>query len=193
MTSHPMDLDKAFVDGLWEDGLDELAITEAANVGFHYNLIDRIADAFDFPVPQGLQKERLAKLLNFTGNLLRGSRTEELWVWGEGGVIRPAEVETGRAHFLSADGATDPILRRSVEAFVTAQWGQVRSGVPPVPSELETYLKKLSLHAYRILDSDVESLRNHGYSDDMIYEITVVGATGAALVGLERLFKAMYG
>ena len=62
----------------------------------------------------------------------------------------------------------------------------------PVPAELQTYLKKLSLHAYRIVDEDIEALQSAGYSDEMIYEITIVGATGAALVGLEKLFQALY-
>lgn len=193
MTLHPMDLDQTFVDQLWEDGLDEMAITEAANVAFHYNLIDRVADAFDFPVPEGVNRQRLAKMLNFTGGLLRGSSAPEVWVRGEYGVIRPPELEIGRKHFLSAPGATDPALRRSVEAFVMSQWGIDREEVVPVPEVLEPYLKKLALHAYRIMDEDLEALREAGYSDVVIYEITLIGAIGTALVGIEQLFNVMYG
>lgn len=192
MTVHPMDLNEAFIRGLREDGLDDLAIREAANVGFHYNLIDRVADAFDFPVPEGLQRERLARMLNFTGNLLKGKIAAEIWVRGDDGRIRPPEVEIGRNQMLTMDGATDPALRRSAEAFVTAQWGHNREGTLPVPTELETYLGKLSLHAYRITDEDIDALRNAGYSDEMIYEITLVGAIGAALVGLEKVYAALY-
>jgi len=192
MTLHPMDLETAFVDELRGSGLDDLAIREAANVGFHYNLINRVADAFDFPVPDGKQKERLATMLNISGKLLKGSSTDTVWVRGVDGRIRPTEVEHGREQMLSTDGKTTPALRRSVEAFVTAQWGHERMGVPQVPAELESYLKKLSLHAYRIVDEDIETLQNAGYSDELIYEITIVGATGAALVGLEKLFQALY-
>jgi alkylhydroperoxidase family enzyme len=193
MSLHPLDLDKAFVSELHASGLDDLAIQEAANVGFHYNLINRVADALDFPVPQGIQKERLAKMLNITGRLLKGSAAEEVWVRGEGGVIRPTEVEIGRAHMLSANGVTDPSLRRSVEAFVMAEWGSKRGDVPPVPAELETFLKKLSLHAYKTTDEDIQTLQNAGYTDEMLYEITIVGSIGAALVGLEKLFEALFG
>ena len=192
MTLQPADIDEKFVEGLREDGLDDLAIREAANVGFHYNLINRVANAFDFPVPRGIQTKRLATMLNVTGKLLKGSRSDEIWVRGEDGHVRPTEVEIGRTHLLSADGLTEPALRRSVEAFVTAQWGQDRPDTLPVPADLESYLCKLALHAYRITDTDIEVLRNAGYSDEMLYEITVVGSFGAALVGLERLFDPMY-
>lgn len=193
MTLRPLDMDKAFVKELRASGLDDLAIQEAANVGFHYNLINRVADALDFPVPQGINKQRLAKMLNITGKLLKGSAAEEVWVRGESGVIRPTEVEIGRAHMLAADGVTTPSLRRSVEAFVVGEWDINRGEVTPVPTELETFLKKLSLHAYKITDEDVQALQNTGYSDEMLYEITIVGSIGAALMGLEKLFEALYG
>ena len=47
MTVHPQDIDLELITELRTIGLDNLAIQEAANVGFHYNLIDRVADAFD--------------------------------------------------------------------------------------------------------------------------------------------------
>jgi hypothetical protein len=65
--------------------------------------------------------------------------------------------------------------------------------VTKFPSDLETYLKKLSLYAYRITDEDFDTLRDAGYSDEMLYEITIVGSIGAALVGLEKLYEALYG
>ena len=192
MTIHPQDINKEFMDKLKASGLDDLAIQEAANVGFHYNLIDRVADAFDFPVPEGLQKKRLAKMLDITGRVLRGSLSDIVWVRGEDGVIRPSEVEIGRNHLLSTEGVTDPLLRQAVEAYVVSQWGIKRHVPSLIPPDLETYLKKLSLHAYRIIDEDIDSLRTAGYTEEMIYEITLVGAVGAALVGLESIFAAMH-
>lgn len=192
MTLHPLDIDAAFVEALHESGLDDPAIREAANVGFHYNLINRVSDAFDFPVPEGKQRQRLATMLNISGKLLKGSSTDRIWVRGADGQIRPTEVELGREHMLSADGKTTTDLRRAVEGFVTTQWGREREGVPSVPTELESYLKKLSLHAYRIIDEDIQALRDAGYADEEIYEITIVGAMGTALVGLEKLFQAMH-
>ena len=93
---------------------------------------------------------------------------------------------------LSTGGATTPDTRRSVEAFAASQWGRDRENTHPLPSELEPYLKKLSLHAYKITDDDINNLRQDGYTDEMLYEITIVGSVGAALVGLEKLFEALY-
>jgi hypothetical protein len=132
-------------------------------------------------------------MLNFTGKLLRGSSAKESWIRGDGGVIRPPEVEKGREHLLSFPGVTDPGLRKAVEYFVVAQWGLERQEPLDLPIDLEPYLKKLSLHAYRILDEDIEGLQFAGYSQDMIYEITMVGAVGAALVGLEVVYQFLYG
>jgi len=192
MTVHPRDIDTDFIAELRSTGLDTLAIQEAANVGFHYNLIDRVADAFEFPVPQGVQQERLAKMLNITGRILRGKPAQESWIQSGDGRIRPPEVEKGREHLLEVDGDTDPGLRRAVEAFVTRQWGWERKAAPDLPSELEGYLKKLSLYAYKIIDEDIESLLKQGYTDDMVYEVTLVGAVSAALVGLEAVYQHLY-
>lgn len=192
MTLHPLDIDANFVAAVRTAGLDTPAIQEAANVGFHYNLINRVADAIDFPVPAGVQTKKLAGILNITGKLIKGSPSAQDWVRGTDGTIRPPEVETGRERLLTAAGETDLALRRAVEAFVTAQWGHERSNASPIPTELETFLKKLARHAHRITDEEVDALRTAGYSDEMIYEITMIGSIAAALVGLERLYAAMY-
>ena len=193
MTLRPQELDALFVHELKENGLDDSSIREAANVGFHYNLINRVADAFNYPIPTDKQKARLATILNLSGKLLKGTHTNPVWIQAADGRIRPSEVESGRTHMLSANGKTESVLRQSVEAFVTAQWNHPRANESPTPPELHTYLKKLALHAYRITDDDIITLQNAKYCDEMIYEITIVGAFGAALVGLEKLFEALYG
>ncbi len=193
MTVHPQDMDHDLMDEIRKSGLDNLAIQEAANVGFHYNLIDRVADAFGFPVPQGVQQKRLARMLNFTGGILRGSPAVEDWVKTEDGLIRPPEVEAGRQHLLSVEGETDPAMRSDIELYIMSQWRVEGGQTPDLPDELRNYLKNLSLHAYRITDEDVEDLKAAGYTDDMIYEITLVGAVSAALVGLDAVYQYLYG
>jgi alkylhydroperoxidase family enzyme len=192
MTVRPLELDASFVLELGEDGLDEPGMREAANVGFHYNLINRVSDAFDFPIPKGRQKARLAYALNIAGKLLKGSYADPIWIRSGDGHIRPAEIDRGREHLLSAPGETDSTLRRAVEAFVKSQWGITDTGEHSVPRELAPYLEKLARHACMIVDDDVDALRASGYSDEMIYEITIVGAFGSALVGLEQLYEVLY-
>ena len=193
MTLRPLEIDGAFVDALREDGLDDESIREAANVGFHYNLINRVADAFDFPIPKPEAKAKLAKMLNMAGKLLKGARSDRLFDRDDGaGRTHPAEVHVGRERMLSVEGVTSPELRVSVERFVLAEWDHVPAGEAP-PAELHTYLRKLARHAFKITDEDVEALREEGYDDDALYEITMVGSFAAALVGLERVYGVMYG
>ena len=192
MTLRPMELDAPFVEGLRESGLDDFKMREAAKVCFQYNLITRIADAFDFPLLDGKQQARLAKVNNFVGKLLKGKDAAPLWTRSSDGRIRPPGVDRGWQTMLSTAGLTAPPLRRDVAAFVTAQWRLSDKDIPQLSDALATYLKKLSLYAYRILDEEVDALRAEGYTDEMIYEITVVGAFAAALVGLEQLFDVLY-
>ena len=192
MTLRPMELDASFVEGLRESGLDEFKMREAAKVCFQYNLITRMADAFDFPVLEGKQQARLTKMLNFGSTRLRGKNADPLWTRSADGRIRPTGVDRGWQTMLSTKGLTDPPLRHDVAAFVTAQWRLSHKDIPQLSDALTTYLKKLSLYAYRILDEEVDALRAEGYTDEMLCEITVVGAFTAALVGLDQLFDVLY-
>lgn len=193
MTLRPLEIDTAFVDDLRADGLDDESIREAANVGFHYNLINRVADAFDFPIPKAEAKAKLAKMLDVAGKLLKGVRSDRLWDRDdEAGRTRPAEVHVGRERMLCVEATTAPELRSAVEGFVLAEWGHAPAGEAP-PQELHAYLRKLARHAFKITDEDVDALREAGYDDDALWEITVVGSFASALVGLERLYGAMYG
>jgi len=54
----------------------------------------------------------------------------------------------------------------------------------PAPAELDHYLEKVRLHAYKVTDGDVEELKGAGLTEDEIFEHTVSVAVAA---GLERL------
>jgi alkylhydroperoxidase family enzyme len=193
MTLRPGELHASFISDLRDSGLDDPGMREAGNIGFHYNLINRVADAFDFPVPAGRQKARLAAMLNLAGKLFKGTHVDPVWTRSSDGILRPTEVDRGREHFLAAEGKTDPELRRAAEAFTAGKRGFPRPGNFSLPSALAPYLGKLALHAYRVTDEDMATLRGAGHSDEAIYEITMAGALGASLVGLEQLFQALYG
>lgn len=192
MTLRPLEIDQAFVEELRAE-LDDFAIREAANIAFHYNYINRVVDAFDYPIPRGKQTRRLAKLLNIVGKLVKGVTADPPWLVSEDdGIIRPTEVENGRNRMLSTDGQSDLDLRRAVEAFVKKQWRYEQAPDLNLPENLRSYMTKLALHAYRITQDDIDALKAAGYTEREIYELTIVGCLGTALVGLEMLFDAMY-
>ena len=84
---------------------------------------------------------------------------------------------------------TAPELRTAVEAFTAGLRGGARPALP-VPEALHPYLRKLALHAYRIVDDDIEALSAAGYDTDAIFELTFAGAWGASLAPLEALLDA---
>jgi len=192
LTLRPMELDESFVQGLREDGLDDPAMREVANISFHFNMINRLSDAFEFDTLNEKQEALHTKMLNQTGKRLKGKQADPVWIRDEDGRIRPTELTRARQPLLHAPGKTTPELRRAVEAFVVAQRENALFQAFPVPDELTNYLQKLALHAYKITDKDFNNLRSAGYGDEAIYEITVTGAFGAALVGVEVLFDALY-
>ena len=67
----------------------------------------------------------------------------------------------------------------------------------PLPSELVPYVEKVRHRAYQVTDGDVMALKAAGYSEDQIFELTVVSAYGASRhrlqAGLDALVKADQG
>jgi len=52
------------------------------------------------------------------------------------------------------------------------------------PPDFGPYLDKVRRHAYAVTDEDVQALKEVGYTEDEIFELTVSAAVAA---GLERL------
>jgi hypothetical protein len=64
---------------------------------------------------------------------------------------------------------------------------QLRSTVvasAPAPAEMGDYLEKVRDRAYSVVDRDIDALKEAGFSEDEIFEQTVVVAIGE---GLRRL------
>jgi len=94
---------------------------------------------------------------------------------------------------LSRPGDTDPALRRTIEAWSAKLGGRSGAEVVEIPAELTGYVTKVALHAYKTLDEDIETLRNAGYSEDAIFEMTLSVAIGAGQARLERGLAALKG
>lgn len=57
-----------------------------------------------------------------------------------------------------------------------------------VPEAVRPYVEKVRREAYKVTDADIAALRDAGYSEDQIFELTVSTALGA---GMHRLDAAM--
>jgi alkylhydroperoxidase family enzyme len=88
--------------------------------------------------------------------------------------------------------ATEPSLRQAVEARA-ASFGSRPGPRTEVPQALTTLVDRIAQHAYRVTDDDVVAVRQAGYSEQAIFEITASAALGAGLARLERGLAALRG
>ena len=85
---------------------------------------------------------------------------------------------------LETPGDLDPALRRTITAYAGGEEAEL-------PEELRTYLDKVARHAYKVVDADLDRLRELGYSEDAIFELTLAAALGAARARLEAGLAAL--
>jgi hypothetical protein len=106
--------------------------------------------------------------------------------------LYPAKVETAVAALLTGPATCAPRLRQAIEAYAARLAGSARDA-QEIPSELVAYVDKVTLFAYRITDEDVQRLKDAGYTEDAIFEITLCASLGASLARLERGLSALKG
>jgi hypothetical protein len=85
---------------------------------------------------------------------------------------------------------SSPLSQRERGTGGEDQWGTGGEDIPPA---LAAYVDKVALHAYKVTDEDLAALQQAGNSDDMLFEVTVSAALGAALGRLERGLSALRG
>lgn len=97
----------------------------------------------------------------------------------------PRKVRKVISALLNASGVCSQTLRQAVEGYAARKSGGLRIGAE-IPSIWVKYVDKVIHHAYQITDEDVELLKQAGYSEDAIFEVTLCAAMGAGLGRLER-------
>jgi hypothetical protein len=99
--------------------------------------------------------------------------------------LYPPKVRRAVDALLTKPGVCEPALRQSVEAYAASLWGGVRKG-RDLPEDLVDYVRKVALYAYKTTDEDVVRLKEAGYSEDAIFEITLCAGMGAGLARMEQ-------
>ena len=102
----------------------------------------------------------------------------------------PIKVQKAVEALLNNSGSCAPALRQAVEAHAARLSGGDRDA-PKIPEALVTYVDKVTLRAYEVTDQDVQQLKDAGYSEDAIFEITLCASVGASLARLERGMQAL--
>lgn len=100
-------------------------------------------------------------------------------------VSYPPKVKRAVDSLLNNPAKCTPTLRRAVEAYAAGLSGSTDEATA-LPASLVDYVRKVTLHAYETTDGDLARLREAGYSDDEIFEITLCASIGAGLGRMER-------
>jgi alkylhydroperoxidase family enzyme len=85
---------------------------------------------------------------------------------------------------LQTPGEAGLELRASVEAYAAGKPAEL-------PDDLRPYVEQVARRAYTVTDTDVDALRDAGYSEDAIFELTLAAALGAAQARLAAGLDAM--
>ena len=100
---------------------------------------------------------------------------------------------------LATSGHTTSKLRHAVFARAFGPLSSPLSGTErgtggeDIAPDLAGYVDKVALHAYKVTDEDLVALKRAGNSDDLLFEVTVSAALGAAVGRLERGLSALRG
>lgn len=106
--------------------------------------------------------------------------------------IYPPKVKKLLAVFTSRPAETTQELRQKVTTYAARLGGAVRAA-EEVPEKIEGYIDKVARHAYKVTDDDLLELKEAGYSEDQIFEVTLGAALGAGLARLERGMTVLKG
>lgn len=193
LTLSPEDIRPDDVALLRAEGLTDAAIIDAIYVCIGFNIINRIADAFDFIVPADRVFVSTAKLLLIFGyRLLSGAQPGRI---RDSHGVRPGCDENKQDDVPASNNRlADPYARRFklLEEAVIFGPGTLDPALRRVASvpgvingELAAYVKKVWHRAHQIANEDIAALRRIGYSEDQIFELTVCAAVGAGLLRRE--------
>ena len=181
------------------EGLTDPAIRDAIYVCVGFNIITRIADALDFKVPPYKVFSSSAKfLLVFGYRMLSGAQLGRI---GSRDAVRTRadQIKNDNAS-VANNGIADPYageLKRLEEAVIfgpgtldpaVRKGASVAGEIPGVPG---SYVKKVWQRAHEIASEDIAALKQIGYSEDQIFELTVSAALGAGLLRLKSALSAL--
>lgn len=106
--------------------------------------------------------------------------------------LYPSKVQKAVDALLTSPGVCTPELRQAVEAYAARLCGG-RGETPEIPADLTEYVRKVALYAYKTTSEDIQRLKEAGYSEDAIFEITLCVGMGAGLARLEQGLTVLKG
>ena len=100
-------------------------------------------------------------------------------------MIWPAPIRNVLARVLGERGDSPQALRKTVADYARVAGGG--GGDPPeLSGNLAAYVEKMTHTPYRMVMRDIESLKQQGFTEDQIFELTLAAALGAGQGRFEK-------
>ena len=184
LTLRPEEVSTEAVLQMREAGVSDAGIEEAIAICMTFSIADRLADTFSFEVPDAAAAVKTGEMLLMRGYVQRSEGRDAAMSQSIHETIRRL-----RESVLTSDGVTSPEERQKI-----AGWsGHPEQGPASqqLPEPLATIITKVTLHAYKVTDEDIQTLRAAGYSEDAIFELVTSAAVGTAMRRYERGMAAI--
>lgn len=194
MTKTPQDGARiqASIHSLQDLGVAPAAIEDAIAIAHHFNYINRVADTLDFPLPQDNGK-KLGRFLDLAKKVVSTKKpTPYHTLCPDTGLQLPSELMQTKAALLHSVAGLAPSLRRNIEGYCANLRGSTREHTQ-VPEPLQPLLNKIATDAYKVIDEDIQALKEQGYSENLIFELVICACFGAAMAPLETAYAALAG
>ena len=94
---------------------------------------------------------------------------------------------------LTPRAVTPPGVRQAIVAYTAALAGRRPAPSVALPAVVVTYINLVARDPATITDADMAALRDAGYAEEAIFELTVSAALGTGLARLERGLAALNG
>ena len=99
-------------------------------------------------------------------------------------------IQTIENVFLKTKGDTSFDLRKAIWKQAESLT-QINNKVAIIPDHIRPYLEKVAFHADKITDDDIRQIKEAGYSEEEIFEMTLAATLGAAVGRVNQGIKAM--
>ena len=97
----------------------------------------------------------------------------------------PAPILNTLARVLGERGDSPQALRKTVADYARIAGGG-SGDAPDLPDNVAAYVEKMTYTPYKMMMSDIETLKQHGFTEDQIFELTLAVALGAGQGRFER-------
>jgi len=184
LTNTPDGIDYSDIASLRQAGVTDGAIIDATYICVGFNIINRIADAMDFDMPEpAIFVSGAWFMRKFGYRLMSGSWSrKEASPDGQSPADLYDSMMKRLCHAVFAGpGTLDAVVRQKIGLGA------------PLDGTLGQYANKVAQRDYRGIDKCIADLHSEAYSDDQIFEATVSAALGAGIMRLQLALEALSG